>query len=242
MVSFIICDDNRKINQSINEVVDKAMMKNKIPYRKLSFLDYDTQFMKVIDENLPNKVYILDIETPTSSGIDIVRKIREKDFNSIIIFLTSHDELGYTILKQEFMFLAFICKFDDYQNKLAKAIKKALQIVGQKRILNINDRGVIYNIPMDDILYITRDSVDRKCIIKTEYTEFKVNTTLTDLFSELNDTFKQSHRACIVNMKRVRIINKRKREITFNTKETIDLINDEFKKGLVLPEGVKVVE
>ncbi len=242
MVSFIICDDNRKINQSINEVVDKAMMKNKIPYRKLSFLDYDTQFMKVIDENLPNKVYILDIETPTSSGIDIVRKIREKDFNSIIIFLTSHDELGYTILKQEFMFLAFICKFDDYQNKLAKAIKKALQIVGQKRILNINDRGVIYNIPMDDILYITRDSVDRKCIIKTEYTEFKVNTTLTDLFSELNDTFKQSHRACIVNMKRVRIINKRKREITFDTKETIDLINDEFKKGLVLPEGVKVVE
>lgn len=242
MVSFIICDDNRKVNQDINAVVEKTMMKNKIPYRKISFLDYDAQFMKIIDEKLPNKIYILDIEAPSASGIDIVRKIREKDFNSIIIFLTSHDELGYTILKQEFMFLAFICKFDDYQNKLAKTIKKALQIVGQKRILNINDRGVIYNIPMDDILYITRDSVDRKCIIKTEYTEFRVNTTLTDLFQELSEKFKYSHRACIVNMKRVRVINKRKREIIFDTKETIDLINEEFKKALGMIEGVKVVE
>lgn len=242
MVSFIICDDNKKINQSINEIVDQTMMKNKIPYRKMSFLDYNAEFMHVMNDKLPNKIYILDIETPTTSGIDIVRRIREKDFNSIIIFLTSHDELGYTILKQEFMFLAFICKFDDYKNKLAQAIKKALQIVGQKRILNINDKGVVYNIPMDDILYITRDSVDRKCVIKTEYTEFRVNKSLTAIFDELSDKFKYSHRACIVNMKRVRIIDKKNKEIVFDTKTKIDLINDEFKKGLVLPQVVKVVE
>lgn len=240
MISFIICDDNKKVNQIINTVVDKTMMKNKVSYQKLNYFDYDSQFMPVIDEKLPNKIYILDIETPSASGIDIVRKIREKDLNSIIIFLTSHDELGYTILKQEFMFLAFICKFDDYQNKLTSAIKKALQIVGQKRILNINDRGVIYNIPMNDILYITRDSVYRKCIIKTEYTEFRVNKSLTELFDELSDDFKQSHRACIVNMGRIRVVNKRKKEIIFDTKESIDLINEEFRKDLIGKKGVEV--
>lgn len=236
MVSFIVCEDNQIINKNIVNRIDMVMMKNKIPYKKHVFEDYNKSFMKLIDTKLPNKIYILDIETPSASGIDIVRKIRENDLNSIIIFLTAHDELGYTILKQEFMFLAFICKFDDYLGKLEKAIKKALKVVGQKRVLSFSDHGIIYNLPFDDITYITRDSVDRKCIIKTDYSEFKVSKSLTELFEQLNDNFKFSHRACIVNMERIRVIDKRNRVITFDNKETIDLMNDDFKKEAV---GIK---
>lgn len=233
MVSFIVCEDNQIMNKNIVNRIDMVMMKNKIPYKKYVYEDYNKSFMKLIDSKLPNKIYILDIETPSASGIDVVRKIRENDLNSIIIFLTAHDELGYTILKQEFMFLAFICKFDDYLGKLEKAIKKALKVVGQKRVLSFSDHGVIYNLPFDDITYITRDSVDRKCIIKTDYSEFKVSKSLTELFEQLNDNFKFSHRACIVNMERIRVIDKRNKIITFDNKETIDLMNDEFKKEVV---------
>lgn len=233
MVSFIVCEDNQIMNKNIVNRIDMVMMKNKIPYKKYVYEDYNKSFMKLIDSKLPNKIYVLDIETPSASGIDVVRKIRENDLNSIIIFLTAHDELGYTILKQEFMFLAFICKFDDYLGKLEKAIKKALKVVGQKRVLSFSDHGVIYNLPFDDITYITRDSVDRKCIIKTDYSEFKVSKSLTELFEQLNDNFKFSHRACIVNMERIRVIDKRNKIITFDNKETIDLMNDEFKKEVV---------
>lgn len=236
MVSFIICDDNRVINENVVNVVVKTMMKNKIPYKKYVYFDYDKSFMKVVDEKLPNKIYILDIETPSASGIDVVRKIREKDMNSIIIFLTSHDELGYTILKYEFMFLAFICKFDNYEDKLEEVIKKALKLTGQKLVLSMNDHGTIYNIPQDDILYITRDSVDRKCIIKTDYSEFRVNKSLSELLEQLGESFKQSHRACLVNMNRVRVVNKKKKEIVFDNGEMIDLMNDEFKKEVVVVE------
>lgn len=236
MVSFVVCEDNQIVNKNIVDTIDKLMMKNKIRYKKYVYNDYNASFMKLIDSKLPNKIYILDIETPSASGIDIVRKIRETDLNSIIIFLTAHDELGYTILKQEFMFLAFICKFDDYLGKLEKSIRKALKVVGQKRVLSFSDHGIIYNLPFDDIIYITRDSVDRKCIIKTDYSEFKVSKSLSELFEQLNNNFKFSHRACIVNMERVRTIDKRNRIITFDNKETIDLMNDEFKKEVV---GVK---
>ncbi len=232
MVSFIICEDNKKMNENVVNIVDKIMMKNKMSYKKYIFFDYDSSFMTVMERKIPNKIYILDIETPTSSGIDIVRKIREKDLHSIIIFLTSHDELGYIILKQEFMFLSFICKFDDYEQKLSESIKKALKIVGQKLVLSITDSGVIYNIPIDDILYITRDSVDRKCIIKTDYTEFRVNRSLSEMLVEVGSKFKQSHRACIINMERFRKMDKRKKLITFDSGDTIDLVNDDFKKEL----------
>ena len=110
----------------------------------------------------------MDIETKNSSGIDVARKIREKDVDSIIIFLTSHDELGYTILKSEFFFLSFICKFDNYESKLESAIKKALNILGKKNIIRFEDQGALYTIPANDILYITRDSIERKCVINTD--------------------------------------------------------------------------
>lgn len=232
MVNFIVCDDNKAICNNIINIIDKIMMKNKLEYKIHSYYDYDKKFMKIINNKMSNKIYILDIETPSASGIDIVRKIREIDVDSIIIFLTSHDELGYVILKQEFLFLSFICKFDDYENKLKSSIKKALEMIGQKQVLNILDHNSIYTIPLKDILYITRDSVDRKIIVITDYSEFKMNRSLNDIYNELNDDFAFSHRSCIVNKDRIRKIDKKNNTILFDNGVQIDMVNQEFKKKM----------
>lgn len=232
MVNFIVCDDNKAICENIVRIINRIMMKNKLEYKIHSYYDYDKKFMKIINNKMSNKIYILDIETPSASGIDIVRKIREIDVDSIIIFLTSHDELGYVILKQEFLFLSFICKFDDYENKLKSSIKKALEMIGQKQVLNILDHNSIYTIPLKDILYITRDSVDRKIIVITDYSEFKMNRSLNDIYNELNDDFVFSHRSCIVNKDRIRKIDKKNNIILFDNGIEIDMVNQEFKKKM----------
>ena len=100
MVDFIICDDSRKIINNVVNVIDKYMISNNIQYRTHKFFDYDDKFIQLIDEPLNHKIYILDIETPTSSGIDVARVIRNKDKNSVLIFLTGHDELGLVVLKR----------------------------------------------------------------------------------------------------------------------------------------------
>ena len=48
MINFIICDDNKKINENINKIVDKVMMKTKLEYHKHNFLDYNKEFFKVM--------------------------------------------------------------------------------------------------------------------------------------------------------------------------------------------------
>ena len=234
MINFIVCDDNKIINKAIVGVINKVMMKNITAYKIHDFFDYDSSFVDIINEKLSNKIYILDIETPSRSGIDIARMIRQKDLDSVIIFLTSHEELGYMILKSEFMFLTFICKFDDYKNKLASAIERSLVITGHKKMIKFNDHGACYTIPLEDILYITRDSIERKCILKTDYTEFHVSLSLADLFKMVGENFKYSHRACIVNTARIRKINHRKREIVFDNGEMIDLLSDSYKRELVV--------
>ena len=108
MINFIICDDVEKYRKTIENIVSKYMMKNKLEYRTHLFSDYNEDFLKMVNKKLTFKVYILDIETPTSSGIDIARVIRRKDIDSVLIFLTGHQELDRVVMKNDFLFLAFI--------------------------------------------------------------------------------------------------------------------------------------
>lgn len=232
MVNFIVVDDNKKINKNVIEIIDKVMMKNKHYYNISSYFDYDKNFRKQMKEKTLPKVYILDLETPTSSGIDMAREIREKDIDSIIIFLTGHEELGSIILKSEVMFLTFISKYDKYEKRLEQAITKSLIHLNKREIMRFNDNGSTYTIPLKDILYITRDSIERKCILKTEYAEFKLSKNLSSMTTLLNDDFIQTHRACIVNITRIRRIKYHQKEIMFDNGDTIDLISSGYRKNL----------
>lgn len=235
MINFIICDDNEKVVTDIKTIISNYMMKNNLEYKTHLFYDYDNTFMHFINKPLPFKIYILDIETPSRSGIDVARIIRDKDVDSVIIFITGHEELGLTLLKNEIMFLSFINKFDNYENRLISSIKKGIRILQRKNILRFEERGNIYTIDMNDILYITRDSIERKCIIRTSYAEIKTYKPLNYIITLLDDRFIKTHRACIVNREKVAKINKVKKEILFDDGTIINLLSDKYKKGV----GVK---
>lgn len=232
MIEFVICDDSKIITDKVENTIADVMMKNKLVYRTLVYNDYNNAFMKLVGQRECIRIYILDIVTPSGSGIDVARIIREKDMESIIIFLTGHEEFGDTILKKELWFLSFINKFDDSDNRLKKSLKKALQILNVQTKLHFEEKGVIYNISLNDILYITRDSIDRKSVIKTEHNEYRTYKTLVELLKLVDDRFKQTHRACIVNTERVTSINRNKKIIQFDNGMKIDLLSDKYKKEL----------
>jgi len=229
VVNFIICDDNRKDREKVEKIVDKFMMKNQLHYEKHLFDDYDDTFLKLVKKKIAFKVYILDIEAPSMSGIDVARIIRNRDVNSVLIFLTGHNELAETVIRNDFLFLSFINKFDNCEERLINALGECLKILGVRKNLRFKDNGILYTIAFDDILYITRDSVDRKCIIKTDYSEFRVNKTLTDMENMVSDAFTRTHKSCIVNLKRVVSVNKQHKIIKFDDGSETDLISKTYK-------------
>ena len=233
MLNFIVCDDEKKYRDFAEGVINKYMMKNQHEYQIHMFNDYDREFMDIIGTKLPFKIYILDIETPTRSGLDVARIIRNKDVDSVVIFLTGHQELSQIVIKNEFLFLSFINKFDDCENRLMGSIDKSLKVLKAKQTIRFKDCGIIYTISLEDILYVTKDSVERKSIIKTDYSEFRLNKTLGEIKEMLNDDFIQTHRACLVNKKRVVGYNKPKRIIMFDTGEKIDLVSTRFEGELI---------
>ena len=233
MVNIIICDDNDKDRNNIEKMAKNFMERKKLEYSIYSFEDYNKKFYNISETKIPFKIYLLDIETPSRSGIDVAREIRRKDVDSVIIFLTAHEELGNIVLKNDLMFLSFINKFDDLENRLNKSLEKSLNLLRTKNTIRFNDRNVLYTININDILYITKDSFERKTIIKTDYTEFKVNKTLSQIIDMLDERFVQTHRACYINEDRKVKVDRAHRIITFDNGETTDLLSDKYKKVLV---------
>ena len=86
---------------------------------------------------------------------------------------------------------------------------------------------------MDDILYITRDSIERKCIVKTEHYEFKSHKTIKDFERLLDDRFIKTHRACIVNKDKIVKIDRSKKEIMLDNGELIYLVSQKLVKEVI---------
>lgn len=233
MIKFVICDDEKLFRSDVRKVIDKIFMKNDLEYKVEEFSGYDKKFENIINENVSNKIYILDIEIKNGiSGIDIAKKIRKVDWNSIIIIVTSHSELGYEALKAQIMLLDFISKFDEYQANLEKIIVKAMKQINNKKVLLFKSNGIDYRIFLDDIIYIAKDSIERKCVIKTTYNEIFINKPLSELFENLDDRFYLTHRSCVVNTEKILSVDWKNSIIKFNNGIAIDLLSRDRRKGL----------
>ena len=127
MINFIVCEDNKIILQKNVDIINKIMFKNNESYRIYQFTNNDKKLQELINEDIGLKIYILDIELENISGIDIARKIRSKDNNSIIIISTTYVEYLPFALKNKLMLFDFVSKFEDYEENLSKVINNAIK-------------------------------------------------------------------------------------------------------------------
>lgn len=232
-MKFVLYDDQEEFINRSKTVIDRFAMQTDSKYDVKSFNKFDSNFEKIIKDGEHDKIYILDIEVPGNpSGIEVAKKIRKSDWNSIIIMVTSHTELGYEALKAQIMLLDFISKYHDWEDTLTKAVIKALSKINDTKILILESGGITYRIHTDEILYIVKDSVERKCTIKTTYDEIVVVKSMTELGSMLDKRFYLSHRSCYINLDRVKAIDWRNNIIYFTTGEKIDYLSRDRKKEL----------
>lgn len=232
MIKFVVCDDQKEFRAKMVMSINKVLMNSNLEYKIDEFERFDKNFDKLINDGLSSKIYILDIELPGISGIDIARRIRKVDWNSIIIMVTSHSELGYEALKAQIMLLDFISKFDNCEDNVESILKNAIAKVDDKKVISFESSGIGYRIYLDDIIYVVKDTVERKCIIKTTYNEVVVNKTMNEMINELDRRFYLSHRSCLVNTEKIRKIDFKESTIYFQGGESINLLSRDKKRGL----------
>lgn len=230
MVKFVVYDDEEVFRSNIVKSIDRVMTKSKMEYSIEEFSKYNSKMQKVIDDE-SSKIYIMDIEIPNGlSGIDVARKIRIDDWNSIIILVTSHMDMGYDALKAQIMLLDFISKYNDCNISLERTIKKATLKINNKKVLIFESNDITYKVYTDDIVYIVKDTIDRKCVIKIIYNEVIVNENISTLFNMLDGRFFMTHRSCIINTEKIDRIDWKNNIIYFKNGFKTDYLSRDKKK------------
>lgn len=232
MINFIICDDNKYVRDLNESIISKTVMPYDFNYKIHVFEKYNMDFKKIINTQSEVKIYILDLELPGKSGIDIAREIRKVDWDSIIIILTSHDELELKMLKEKLLILDFISKFDDYQNRLSETLNMVINKAKSKKVVSFKSNKELHHILQDDIYYIYKENYSDKSIIVTSNNTYTVSESLSNLMTKLDDRFYQTHRACCVNLNKILKVDFKENIIYFTNNKKTDYLSRNYKKGL----------
>ena len=237
MINFIICDDNEFFLMELYKIVNEFCLKRNLNYKIHVFKKYDNDFFEIMKKEIENKVYILDIETPTGNGIDIAKKIRSKDLNSFLIFISSYTAKYINkVVISDTMFIGYISKRKNYEEELLKKLKKIFKLGFQKNVIRFKDQGIIYTFDMRNILYIEANSKKRRSIIHTNEGTTEVRLTLKKLKQILDYRFEYSHRSCIINHEQIFYVDTIVKIIRFKNGSTIDLLSDNFIKKMRLQQ------
>ena len=233
MLRFIVCEDNKEFLGRLCNVVNKVMMPHNFEYKISKFTNYNKELQEIIKRKYEQKVYILDIELGDISGLEIASEIREHDLDSIIIFITSHNECKNDIFYSRLLAIDYIPKDRLWEDRLESTLIYTVKAVNRRRVLSFEFNYNSYRVPFDDILYIEKVQDNQQCLINTENgNQFEIITTITDLGKKLGPNFFQSHKSCIINVEKIKKINYADNTITFINNESVYLLSNRRKKQL----------
>ena len=202
-------------------------------YKISKFTTYSKEVGEIIRKKYEQKVYVLDIELGDVSGLEIASEIRERDLDSIIIFVTSHNEYKNDIFYSRLLAIDYIPKDCLWQTRFESTLVYTIKAVNRRRVLAFDFNYNSYRVPFDDILYIEKVQDNPKCIIYTENgTKYEINSSITKLINILGPNFFQSHKSCIINIDKIKKINYADNTITFINNECVYLLSNRKKKEL----------
>lgn len=241
MVNFIIYEDEKKYREKYISIILKIVGSMKIAYRIIEISKYDNTTHSKIQELVGKKIFILDIEVPGKSGLDLAREIRKKgDWKSPMIVVTTHEQLKNTAFTSKMLMLDFISKYYNCEELLKESLTLSLDIIEGSPSLNFQYNGELFQIPYEDILFIEKNVDDVYSTIVTNKDRIKIKKMIGSLDEELTSDkrFFRTHRSCIINVNNLTSIELREGIMHFDKIET-SLLSRDKKKELKLLLGNK---
>lgn len=234
MINFVLYEDSTEMRERYKRIILKFIGSKNNNYKIIEIDKYDNESENKLNSIDGNKIYLLDVEVPGKSGLDLARKIRSNgDWESQIIVITSHEQysnVGYT---SKLLMLDFISKYSDIEKELKNTLNIAMDIISKQKSLTFTLNGEIYQIPYNKILYIEKSLNNNNCKIVTNEGEYYTRDTIQNLEKTLAEDhrFMKTHRSCIVNLNNISSVDLSNNIIFFNDKQ-IDLISRDKRKEL----------
>lgn len=197
-INIALCDDEPEFLTIIQGELYKSAEKLNIEIETYVYNNGN----KIVDLICKDKedfdILFLDIDMPDISGLEVAKKLREKDSDIILIFISAHEQ--YVFESIEYNPFRYIRK-----SRIEKEILLALK-AAYARVEEMKDSYIVVKteesevrVKHSDIMYF--ETTARKVGIHLNDGEvFIVRKTIRGLSEELNDEhFIKVHSGCVVN-------------------------------------------
>ena len=216
MINILICDDCPKTVNLLKNIVVKTY-EEEMNFKDFTVLTFNnsTDVISYVKNNVENNIYILDIDlNEEKNGLTLGREIRKLDkYSGEMIFVTNHVELSFKVFQYKLRVVTFINKSLDLENQLKESLLIATQILNKEKKeepkkLVIKIGAEMFNIQLQDIIYIETIKNSRKVTLHSTNTIVEFYSTLKELMNSLDNNFIQTHKTNIVNKKYIKSVCK----------------------------------
>lgn len=196
MLQLAVCDDERVFRSDLRKILGTELELCGIDYHISEFTSGEELIAGL--EKADCQILFLDIEMKGIDGVETARRLRETKRQMEIIFVTSYAD--FVFQGYEVRALNYILK--PYEPEKIAAVlhtaPEALDIEAEKYYV-IDQRGGSIRVPLSSVKYF---SSDRRTVhaVTTEQ-EYTFYEKLSDLETELPDTFVRIHNRYLVHLK-----------------------------------------
>lgn len=204
-INIAICDDEILLLPHLSALIRQKFFSRGLTAETTTFSS-SAELLRYLYETGNFDVYFLDIDIPDLNGISLAEKIKEKNMNALILYLSAKEELVFRTFKTQP--LAFIRKdyfakdIQEAMDTLMKYLKKPEDVIldlsdtlGHPIRINVN--RTIYIEAKENYQYVV--SIDRREMIRSSIAELDKQLTPFGYI--------RVHRSYLVNYKYIRRIN-----------------------------------
>lgn len=208
-MKIAICDDEMRFHVELKKCMDEYA---KLRAIDIIYSDY-TNGKDLITANKEFDIIFMDYQMNAINGLDTARRLRQKNNNTTIIFLTSYPNIVFDVF--EVNAFRFLMKPINMQ-KLTDAMDDYLKSQDNSNYIMLKIDEVTKKINQNDIVYA--EASDKYCYIRTANDNILYKKTLAELEESLTlDVFFRCHRSYLVNFNH--IVSHTSSDITFDNNE-----------------------
>ena len=215
-MNIAICDDEKVIREQIKELIEKTGLCPELFETGDSLLAAGKQF----------DIVFLDIQMEGTNGIETAKKLRERDEDTILIFITAIREYVFEAFDvAAFHYLLKPIEEDKFREVFRRAERELEKRKKQQReTVFVKTRNRSFTLEKDSILYI--ESRGKKVEIHTKGETIGAYASMNELEAQLGEGFYRCHRGYLVNMAYVAEYDSE--SITLNNGEYVYLAKEKY--------------
>ena len=217
-LNIAICDDEKVIREQIKELAEKEMscVCDGLYETGDALLAAGKQF----------DIVFLDIQMEGTDGIETAKRLRERDEDTILIFITGIREYVFQAFDvAAFHYLLKPIEEEKFREVFRRAGRELEKRKSKRReTVFIKTRNRSFSLEKDNILYI--ESRGKKVEIHTTGETIEAYASMNEMEGQLGESFYRCHRGYLVNMAYVAEYDSE--SVTLNNGEYVYLAKEKY--------------